>query len=195
MDQQKYKVQLTLTGPLLGTCPKNKDLYKTWVASKAEDPEGEAANVQENLEDKGWTGFLKDENGYFIFSYMVKGFLCESARTMKEFGAMKQLADKFKRYVFVTPTKIRLPEIEAEPLERSLRAQTAQGPRICLTRSDVIAAGSILEFELTVLEAKGVNITENCLREVLAYGKFMGLGQWRSSSVYGTFEVTELTEM
>src|SRR5262249_758946 len=128
----------------------------------------------------------------FLYDYAIKGFICESARTMKQFGAIKQLQDKCKRYVFVQPRKVRLPAIAKEPLERPLRAMTAQGPRVTVTRSDVVTAGAVIEFDLAVLE--GGSITEGLLREVFNYGQFMGLGQWRSGS-YGRFELVSLEEV
>ena len=54
------------------------------------------------MEERGWTGFHKDEQGSFIYNYTLKGFLCEAARTLKEWGVVKQLQDKFKRHCFVS---------------------------------------------------------------------------------------------
>lgn len=190
---EKYKCKIRLLEPMLGTCPKQKDIYKKFIAAKVSEAQGEeeAESIQES-EDKGWTSYHKDDAGYFLFDYALKGFLCESARTLKQWGAMKQLQDKFKRYVFVTPRKIRLPEIDAEPLERPLRAQTAQGPRVTLVRSDQIAAGTELNFEI-VVTPDGSGITEELIKQVLEYGQFMGLNQWRSGG-YGRFEVVEFGE-
>ena len=63
---------------------------------------------------------------------------------------VKQLQDKVKRYCFVRPRKVRLPAIAGQ-LERPLRAQTAQGPRVTVVRSDIVPAGSCISFELHVL--------------------------------------------
>jgi len=193
MDTKEYKVTLTLMEDLLGTIPKNREVYKTYIASKAADlglAEEEVATVPQ-LEEKGWTGFHEDKDGKpFLYNYTIKGFLCEAARTVK-FGALKQLQDKFKRHVFVSPRKIHIGEIDG-CLERPLRAMTAQGPRVTLVRSDVIPAGREINFKLTVIQ--GIGITENCLREVFAYGRFIGLGQWRSGG-YGNFELTTLDEI
>lgn len=193
MDATTYEVELKLTEIMLGTVPKSPEIYKSYIASKAADlglAEEEVATV-ESLEEKGWTGFHRDERGPFVYNYLVKGFLCESARTLKQWGNLKQLQDKFKRYVFVTPRRIRIPE-PAGVLERPLRAQTAQGPRVALTRSDYVEAGAVIRFKLEVLDVAG--ITEGCLKDVLSYGSRLGLGQWRSGS-YGTFDVLKLEEV
>jgi hypothetical protein len=193
MNTTNYNVTIKLNEQLLGTIPKNKDLYKDFIASKAVDAglaaEEEIATVQE-IEEKGWTGFHQDEDGPFLYDYAVKGHLKESARTLKQFGALKQLQDKFTRYVFVTPRKIRLPEV-AGYNERPLRALTAQGPRVTLVRSDYVDAGTEITFGVTIIEVGGIKLA--CLKEVLAYGQFLGLGQWRSGG-WGRFEVVSIDE-
>lgn len=205
MDKTYYDITLELLEPQLGTVPKNQDIYKTFIASKVfdavedgiisqEDAEAKALEEVETvqtIEEKGWTGFMKDAKGHFIYDYMVKGFICESARTMKQHGALKQLQDKFKRYVFVMPRRIYIPE-PTEWLERPLRAQTAQGPRVALTRSDLIPAGTLLTFQLVVMAPGGIK--RNLIEEVLDYGQYIGLGQWRSGS-YGRFAVNSFEEI
>jgi len=192
--EQKYKVRIRLIEDMLGTTAKDKELYKKFIAHKVSEAQGEeeAENVEE-MENRGWTGFLKDDDGYFIYNYMVKGFLKDAATTLKQFGATKQLKSKVERYLHVFPRKIRLPEIEDKPLERPLRAQTAQGPRVTLVRSDRIKAGTELEFSLELLtEVSG--ISEGCIKELLNLGKYSGLAQWRGGG-YGAFEVLEFQEV
>lgn len=209
----RFKVDIVLVEDLLGTVPVARDLYTKFLAGKtAEKLEAmrkkgvpmasgepvtdeaiatavaEETDTVQDMEERGWTSFHKDQDGIFIYDYAVKGFLCESARTLKE-GAddegenVKQLADKFKRYCFVQPRRIRLVE-PAGTLERPLRAQTAKGPRVALVRSDYIAAGTEFSFELTLLKGGGISLAT--LKDVLQYGFFMGLGQWRSGG-YGRF--------
>lgn len=69
-------------------------------------------------------------------------------------------------------------------LERPLRAQTAQGERVTVVRSDICPAGTSVEFRLSVLD--GINI--EMLQEWFSLGVFSGLGQWRSGG-HGTFRV------
>ncbi len=82
--------------------------------------------------------------------------------------------------VFVAPRKIKivLPKGTAVGLcTRPLRADTPQGPRVCLCTSETVPAGSILEMTIKSLDA---SIMPH-LREALDYGELRGLGQWRNS--------------
>ncbi len=71
-------------------------------------------------------------------------------------------------------------------LQRSLRAMTAQGPRISLAKSEVIEAGASLSFTLKVLgpsdgEVHSKYLSESAIREIFSYGELTGLGQWRNA--------------
>lgn len=68
--------------------------------------------------------------------------------------------------------------------QRSLRAQTAQGPRVSLVKSEVVEAGARLDFTLVV--ADNSPITEEVLHELFSYGRMTGLGQWRNAG-WGMF--------
>lgn len=225
---QKFEVQLQLKEDLLGTVPKNKDVYTKYIASKIDQYAAKAEKAAEKnneearladgtvitptsvsekkaqeietikeLEEKGWSGFHEDEQGPFLFDYAVRGFMQESARTIvnarndedEDDEKIKQLADKIKRFCFVMPRQVRLVPIDAKPLERPLRAMTAQGPRVTVVKSDKIKANSVIDFKLDVL--KGGQITKAVLEDVFAYGQYIGLGQWRSGG-YGRFELKKL---
>ena len=70
-----------------------------------------------------------------------------------------------------------------EFLERPLRAETAQGPRVALARSEMLPSGTKISCGITVL---GEVISEKALREILDYGYWQGLGQWRNGG-WGRF--------
>ncbi len=59
-----------------------------------------------------------------------------------------------------------------------------QGPRVTLVRSDYVEAGT--EFKATIRIISNKEVTANIIREILAYGQFRGLGQFRNGS-YGQF--------
>jgi hypothetical protein len=85
--------------------------------------------------------------------------------------------------VFVRPRTIAIQKVvEVGILERPLRAQTAQGERVALARSEMIGAGARIVFTLELLDSK----LEPAVREWLDYGANRGLGQWRNGG-YGTF--------
>lgn len=191
---QTFKLKLTLTEPMLGTVPKDKEVYKTYIATKKKEIEGVELTQEElkdevesidEVEQKGWTGFHSDENGLYIYDYMVRGFLKNAGNILKNDVGVKNLSSKISQFVFVGPRKIYLGKKEPDGvLERPLRAQTAQGPRVTLARSDIVNAGTELNCELVIVGGK--EVTEELLLKLLDYGKFQGLGQFRSGS-YGRF--------
>ena len=193
MEENSKEVTIVLMSQMLGTVPKNKEIYKDYIASKAtdvEEAEKEAETIEE-LEGKGWTGFHKNDAGLFIYDYMIKGFLkaaCEALQATKDLKKISAYKKWFDLLVFVRPRQIPLGKMEPDGcMERPLRSMTAQGPRNSLARSDYISEGTEITFEITVLNnSKGINwdVVEMCL----GYGKYVGLGQWRGSGGYGQFE-------
>jgi len=188
------EVQIVLAEPMLGTVPKNKEVYEKYIESKREKANGdsETDTVTEIDENTGWTGFHADDDGLFVYDYMVKGFLKHAGNTLKDILGVKALKSKLTNYVFVHPRKIHFKDngaFIAEPhdvLERPLLANTPQGPRVTVTRSDLINAGVTLYFEITLFHHK--EITTELIQAILEYGRFSGLGQWRNAS-YGRFDV------
>lgn len=197
-------MKVELLYPLLGTAPKNKDVYATYVASKApkiEDGEGETETVEE-VEERGWQGFHMMGKGearrVIIYDYVVKGFLksaLEALMAMEEVPKVPAYKKWIDKCVFAYPREITVKMGEPDGvLERSLRGITAQGERVTLVRSDFVEAGTRFGFEVEVLRnVKG--ITAEVVRKCLAYGKWVGLGGWRGSGGYGRFtcEVEEVT--
>lgn len=223
-----YDCEVELDEPMLGTVPKNKEVYTSYIVQKGRElierdakkdiplasgeeatPEAVEARLAEEpetikeVEERGWTGFHEDEEGPFLYDYFVKAFFKESARTMKEWNpngedgdkknTVKQLQDKVTRYLFVEPRRIRLPKPAEWPnyptLERPLRAQTAQGPRVTVTRSDLVPAGTKICFVIRVM--KGGQITKAMLQDILEYANWQGWGQWRSGG-YGRAKLVKL---
>ena len=196
----KYKVKLTMLEPILGTVPKDQEVYAAHIASKAaltDDLLAEELNSVEHIEEKGWTGFHKNADGQpFLFDYVIKGFFKDSCSALRRVAktkssgltAYKKIIDGL---VFVEPRQIPLicNLADMDVIERPLRAATAQGERVTLARSDTCPAGTSLEFELTILGA----VSKGLLEEWLSYGRFKGLGQWRNAG-WGKFEY-ELEEM
>ena len=148
-------------------------------------------NADEELE-KATTYFFRDEDGEpFIWNYMVKGFLKSACGALKKVSGTK--SSKVKAYkkeidqlFFIFPDEsektkrgIRIYDYgEVRMMERSLRASTPKGERVALARSEVVPAGSWIEFDIVLLRDED----EDWLIEMLDYGQFMGLGQWRSGS-------------
>jgi hypothetical protein len=204
----KYKIELELNEPMLGTTPCNPSIWAEHIATKqtkALKKEGWTddkikAEIEKTVEgvadndelESGKTTFMSDKKGYYVRDYFVKGFFKEAARAKKEFGAMKQLRDKVGKYLFVRPRNIYVAKAgaELELIERPLRAQTPQGERVAIARSEAVPAGTKLAFEVHCLQ--GV-ISKKCLEELLAYGEYQGFGQWRNSG-HGSFSVLSMVE-
>lgn len=190
----QYKVRITFTEPLLGTVPMNQELYADYIATKLPDGNGDAsdelATVAE-MTEKGTTGFHRLDGAPIIYDYVIKGFFKDAASMLRrvpdtksnKMTAYKKIIDGL---VFIRPRQIPITAFGAVSiLERPLRAQTAQGERVALARSEMLPDGSEIEFVIDLLDAK----LEPAVREWLDYGSRRGLGQWRNGG-YGTFLYT-----
>jgi len=185
-----YTVTLTTTEPILGTAPLNKDLYAEYIASRVNDVDvlDEIDSVPDAIE-KGTTGFHRDAAGApILYDYVIKGFFKDAAGMLRRVdGTKSSKLTSYKKVidglVFARPRTIPIVTTEEVGiLERPLRAQTAQGERVALSRSEMIAAGATITFTLDLLSDK----LEPAVREWLDYGANRGLGQWRNGG-YGTF--------
>jgi hypothetical protein len=197
---KKYHVHLSFTQPVLGTISRDPEVYKNYIAGKAaltDEALAEELETVEKIEEKGWTGFHKVDGLPIIYDYVIKGFfkdVCGMLKRANNTQSSKLTAHKkiIDGLIFVQPRRIPLvlpTDAKIGVLERPLRAQTAQGERITLARSDTAPENTTLDFDILVM---GV-ITENVLREWFDYGQYRGLGQWRNGG-YGTFEY-ELSEV
>lgn len=186
-----YRVKLTFTEPLLGTVPKDPEIYAGYVAGKAaltDEALAEELTTVEKVEEKGWTGFHKLDGKPILYDYVIKGFFkdaCGMLRRVKDTRSSKIMAYKkiIDGLVFIDPRQIPINLSEKMGvLERPLRAQTAQGERVALARSDTCPVGTTIEFDVLILGG----VSENLLKEWLDYGRLRGLGQWRNGW-YGRF--------
>lgn len=187
------EVKITFTEGILGTSPKDEDIYKNFVLEKAkskgakidetdEQEELEGLQVDEEME-KGMTGFQMDEDGNpYLLDYQIKGFFKGACQFLKMIDGTK--SEKFTAYkkkidglIFPKPRKIYFHDVNMSVCQRPLRANTPQGERVALAMSDEIAAGAWIEVEIDCLKDDQVNL----VREWLDYGKFSGIGQWRNS--------------
>lgn len=184
----KYKVTLTLTEQMLGTVPKNRDIYASYIATKAPELPTDELETVEEVEERGWTGFHRDDHGgLFLFDYQVRGFLKESIDSLRECGEieLKAVRRKIDRFLHVVPRRIPICDASGKQVtepagvcERPLRAQTMRGERVSLARSDIVAAGATLTFSLVNQWAD--IFTEDMIRAGLDRGEWLGLGQWRT---------------
>lgn len=200
---KELKVRITLTEPMLGTKSANEELFTKFIAGKR--PEGPAADEMEaekrlndecDEREKSMTCFHRTEDGKpMIFDYQQKGFFkdaCGSLRMVPKTksGALKAYKKIIDGQIFVKERKIPLilPEGgEVGICERPLRAQTMQGERVALAKSESVPAGTTFTITILMLNPE----LEDVIREWLDYGALRGIGQWRNSGM-GRFTWEEL---
>lgn len=205
MDTKTYRLKVTFTTSVLGTQPQ-KEVATEFITSKAIDPDtGELpADELETLPialEKGTTAFHKLDGQPIMYDYQVRGFLKEVGRIFNGEHGITNLRGKIDNLVFVYPRQIQLHIPDGGQItycERPLRAETAQGPRTSLARSEELPVGTWFECELKVYptrttKASPGKIDEAILRDLLAYGSDKGFLQWRNGG-HGRFEF-ELSEM
>lgn len=194
----KVRVRIEFIEPILGSASGNKELFSEFIAGKAPDAKSIEEEIEamgvEAVDEKGTTVFPRLEDGTpYLWDYQIRGFFksaCDAlnmAEPSKKLTAYKKKIDKL---VFVSERKIPLvmPEgSEIGYLERPLRAQTMQGERVALAKSEMIPSGTTAEFTIEILSKELVSRVDDWLD----YGKYNGLGQWRNGS-YGRFTWQEL---
>jgi hypothetical protein len=189
---KKYRLELEFTGPILGTQP-TREVAAEFIASKHAEingtlPADEAETLPESLE-RGTTVFHRAADGTpLMVSYQMKGFLKNAAGIFNGSNGVKNMKKKVNDTVSVSPKFIPLvtpPGTAMEYCDRPLRAETMQGPRTTLARSEMLPEGTTCEMEIEVFDG---DISESILRGLLDYGRVCGMFQWRNSGVYGTFE-------
>ena len=198
-----YRVQMTFTEPLLGGSPLSAKVFEQFLAGRRgeETPDNPLASdeIEEELatlpegERGGVTGFHRLPDGSpMIYDYVIKGFAKDACAALGRIKTSRSAALKaYKRVIdgllHIYPRRI--PLVLAGPvteMTRPLRAQTMQGERVALATSEMVPAGSSMEFEILPLSTDV--IPDALIREWLGYGQFKGLGQWRNAS-WGRFAV------
>lgn len=191
-ETRRYR--LTGTTPILGSQPASKTLRTEYISSKAPTPEmaEEEDAMLGNLDERGLTVFLRDEedDSLMMLSYMIRGYFKGTLEAMVAQTGVKQPRSKVDRFLMVEPRRIPIKRDgeliyeEDDQLERPLRAETMQGPRVTLTASEQIALPWAIEFEVILLPNPKTKMSEALtwenVEDALDYGAFQGLGQWRT---------------
>lgn len=201
------EVELTLTEELLGTAPANPDLYRDFIESKRPAPEEGAEpqndetetlpSVDEELQKATTVFHRTPDDRPFLYDYQFKGFMKDACSALRRATPKPKkgeaspdtgfLSPKLKAYkkeidglIFVMPRCVvaELPKGGAiGTCMRPLRAQTAQGERVSLARSETLPPGTKFKFKVKLL----ADHLEDLLYEWLEYGELKGLGCWRNS--------------
>lgn len=206
MKVEEKKFRLVGLQPLLGGVVLDKEIFTKYIATKARDFEKENAKEDvENVidENEKVTGFYRDvETGNVIIKgYQIKGFMKEAAKALKDQLGLASCVSKIDNFVFIAEDNIpvmRGGEWIKQPdnfLERPLRGETPQGPRVSLAKSEQICGDWYIDITVKVIEnkktAKSIALDMGVVEELLSYGQFKGLLQWRNAG-YGSFRVEEI---
>lgn len=206
MKVEEKKFRLVGLQPLLGGVALDKEIFTKYIATKARDFEKENAKEDvENVidENEKVTGFYRDvETGNVIIKgYQIKGFMKEAAKALKDQLGLASCVSKIDNFVFIAEDNIpvmRGGEWIKQPdnfLERPLRGETPQGPRVSLAKSEQICGDWYIDITVKVIEnkktVKSVALDMGVVEELLSYGQFKGLLQWRNAG-YGSFRVEEI---
>lgn len=192
------KIRITLIEEMLGFSPASPDLFRQFIASKAPDAESR----EEEIEAKGAEAFVAEnmcvfnrfpDGTPFLYDYHIKGFMkdvCGMLSRLKKKDEAGKIVPgsesaKLKAYkkiidglIFVYDRMIPIHAAAESPdCERPLRAQTAQGDRVCVACSETVPEGSTMELSILCMDSSHWKAVE----EWLDYGEFRGLGQWRNS--------------
>ena len=202
---KEMKVRVTFIENTLGMSPNDRDVYRDYIASKAPDAldvSDEVAAVGiDAVEEKGMTVFPRNEAGEpCSFDYQWKGFMKDACALLsKAAGKDPQTGKKipanhsskvtaYKKVIdgniFVYPRMIKfdMHDRAMGEFSRPLRAETAQGPRIALAKSEMLPAGATAEFNILCMNPADEAVVE----EWLTYGVLHGFGQWRNGG-FGIF--------
>ena len=151
------RFRLTFIDQLLATTPGNEEIYADFIASKA--------TLDKTIASKANDPHDREE---------IKAYKKEIDLLFKVFPDAN---DKSSRVIKLENYG------ELGMCERPLRAQTMQGERVALSRSESAQPGTQIEFDVVMLR----DTDEDVLMEWMDYGVFNGLGQWRNSGK-GAFE-------
>ena len=190
------RIRVTLIDEMLGTNPR-KDIHERFISSNAPNAENRAEELEhlptEEMVKNEMTVFYRNADGVpEIACYHMYGFFKSACGFMRKVKGTK--SEKLKAYkkaidglIKVYPDakdpsgrflELHMPtDAEIGSCQRPLRAQTMQGERVALANSETVPAGTWLECDICAWD-EGLWDT---IEEWLNYGKFNGLGQWRSS--------------
>jgi hypothetical protein len=155
------------------------------------------------LDEKGITCFFRHEGKIAIGDHMIYGFMKAATEAIVRASPAKKgtilgstaftasIINQHIRceeeFIIVADDIMRKEDGTSDYCVRSLRAMTAQGPRVTIAKSERIAGGSKIPFTLNVMD--GSPLTQKDIETIFAYGEIVGLGQWRNSGK-GRFKAT-----
>ncbi len=190
----KLRVRITMLDEVLGSLPSKEDIFREYIASKAENAstiEDEVAAIGvDAVEEKGITVFPRNTDGQpCVYDYQIRGFfkaafsaLAKAGKSGYEGGkhcaAMKAFKKGVDQNLFVSPRLIPYQfDGEIGYCVRPKRVDSPTGSRVTISKSEAIPAGAFFECEIFIMDEN----LKPLVLEALEYGKYSGFGQWRNS--------------
>lgn len=112
IQMENFDCKITLGEAMLGTVPKNREVFKAHILTKIPDDERtpeqqEEVDSVQNIEERGSTGFMHDREGKpFILSYMIRGCLKAAADALRDQSNVAALESKVTKYVMIGPRRL-----------------------------------------------------------------------------------------
>jgi hypothetical protein len=213
------KQRFTLMEDMLATKASDPEIHAKFTASLAPDAETREQEIAEHGPDAVFEKSIcvfhysqepETSGKPIIYDYQVKGFFKEACSSLTKMGKDEFQSGRIRNFkkvitqmIFPGPRHIVLmpPENRKEDpnivdiFSRPLRAQTPKGEVSSLVSSERVPKGTWFDVETEILgktfDADDYVIDMlDLVQEFLWFGKYMGLGQWRSGG-WGRFSVSE----
>lgn len=214
LNEITFSFEAELLMDFLGTVPKDKKIYKNFVASKIEKLEGtdekkkkklteeEIETVEEELLYRGWTGFHKDDKGIFFYNYMILGNIKNNIQLLNNNGSIDKVTSYKKACdtcLKIFPRRIRFKRkkvgilVPEASMERPIKAMTAKGERTFISKADLVKREANFKFSIKLIK-NNYHLTPGTLMKAIKLGELYGLGQWRGSGNYGAYKINNLSK-
>lgn len=194
---KELRVKITFLQELLGTQTGDKEVYKSFIGSKAPDAkslEEEVENIgADGVIEKGKTVFPRVNGKPVLYDYQIKGFFKEACKALSKISGtessdIKAYKQEIDLRIFVEDRCNELKNFDTiTEFERPIRCSTPQGERISLAISEMLPIGTTCEFTIICLDDKRIK----AVKEWLDYGKFHGFLQFRNGG-FGKFSWEEV---
>ncbi len=199
LEIERRAYRITGITPILGGQPANPAVREAYIASKAPTDElrDEETALDYGSNDTGVTVFCRNKDDQLcMMAHQVKGYFKEALTAIKQQSQVANVRGKVGTLMFVAPRFIPILRDgaplreEDEMLERPLRAQTMQGPRVTLASSEMLLDPWSVEFEIARIPNAGTAKSKapswDEIELALSYGEYHGFCQWRNAG-YGSF--------
>jgi len=205
---QVWEAEIEFLEPVLGTSPSDRSTWETFIRPLARQQYKQAEEAQVRQEyldlatlrelakatevrdadadeadapppERPLTVFFRDHGGLFLWDYQILGHLKEMANMLKTELGIKNARAKLEQSVWVRPRRCHFTgTVERAVVQRPLRAQTMQGPRVTIATSEAVLPGAHLVFRVAVLPHS--EIKPGVVQKLLTFGEWRGMGQWRT---------------